>query len=111
MAQVLEGDRSSGDAQCLRSPRTNNPIPRRNRDRDLLRVGLFFEHEIREDVPGRRWIIRRLEDLARRDRRLGQSGHWSYDAGRHQAVLSVLKDERDELSAILAARQKGGSDA
>jgi hypothetical protein len=25
--------------------------------------------------------------------------------------LSVLKDERDELSAILAARQKGGSHA
>lgn len=111
MAQVLEGDRSSGDAQCLRSPRTNHAIPRPNRTSELVRIGLFFEHEIREDVPGRRWIIRRLEDLARRERRLGLDRHWSYCVARHQNVLNVLRDERDELSAILAARQKGGSDA
>lgn len=109
MAQVLEGDRSSGDAQCLRSPRTNNPIPRPHRKAELVRVGLFLEHEIGEDIPARRWIIRRLEDLARRERRLGLAKHWSYEVARHQNVLNVLRDERDELSAILIARQKGGS--
>lgn len=104
MAQVLEGDRICGDAQCLRSPRTNNPIPRPNRVRELVRVGLFLEHECGEDIHTRRGIIRRLENLARRERRLGLDGHWSYDVGRHQNVLNVLRDERDELSGILRAQ-------
>jgi hypothetical protein len=46
-----------------------------------------------------RLIVRRLADALRRERRLGQAGHWTYDLNRHMALAQAWKAESQALRA------------
>ena len=54
---------------------------------------------------GTRRIVARLLKKARKMRRAGEAGHWSYDCNDHQAVITAWMAEREHLEAMKAARQ------
>ena len=71
------------------------------RERHLPRL-LRITPEALADVSreGRRTVVGCLLRLARGSADAGASGHWSYDANRHIALLGALQAERAGLAAL-----------
>ena len=61
-----------------------------DRARDLPRLLPLLPGEI-DDCAG---VIDRLDKALKRERALGQRGHWAYDLSRHFALKAALTAER-----------------
>lgn len=64
------------------------------RARDLPRLLALLPHEIGSDSL----VWSRLESALKRERNLGQAGHWAYDLGRHFALRVAYEAERARAS-------------
>jgi hypothetical protein len=65
-----------------------------DRDRDLPRLLPLMVGELDvAAVSGQAALIERLRDALRKERMRGRHGHWSYDVGRHAALLQAYRCE------------------
>jgi hypothetical protein len=68
-----------------------------DRARHLRRFASVWPGEGADDSPQSRRALRlRLARALRRERSLGQAGHWSYDLNRHIALLQAFRAETQE---------------
>jgi hypothetical protein len=74
--------------------------------RDLARLLPLWPHEIADaSLAGQRRICRLLMKALRHERQRGVAGHWTYDVGRHAALVRALRPELARLARI-SARSK-----
>lgn len=79
--------------------------PATQRLRELQRLLPLWPAEIGDVSPaGRKRLIATLERALRAERRRGLSGHWSYDLGRHAALLRAWRREIAELASSVHAK-------
>lgn len=76
-------------------PRTNGY----DRTRDLPRLVALWPHEIADiTLEGHERLVKVLRRALRIERRLGLAGHFSYDLGRHRALLAATRLEEQALA-------------
>jgi hypothetical protein len=68
------------------------------RRRAIARLLPLWPHEVEDrSEAGCRRLLARLARALRAERRRGLAGHWTYDLGRHAALLRLY---REELAAL-----------
>lgn len=68
--------------------------PRYERGRDLpALIPMLGSDPYADTSPARRRVLALLRRALHRERCLGRAGHWSYDLGRHAALLSAYRTE------------------
>jgi hypothetical protein len=76
--------------------------------RDLPRLLRLWPHQLSVlSIDDHARIIERLRSALRRERQMGLARRWSYDLGRHAALLRALKAESGCYSARLEQAQSG----
>jgi hypothetical protein len=80
-----------------------------DRHRDLPRLLRMWPGEVVAlGEADRAALVERLRQMLRNERRRGLTRHWSYDLGRHAALLRAYKAEAEALKA--AQKQKAPRD-
>lgn len=74
-----------------------------DRLRDLPRLIALWPHELADtSLAGQQRLVMVLRRALRIERRLGLAGHFSYDLGRHRALLAATRQEEQALERRLA---------
>jgi hypothetical protein len=72
-----------------------------DRERDLPRLVMIWPEELRDtSVAGRQRIVALINRALRYERRRGLAKSWSYDLGRHRALVLAARAERDALLRV-----------
>ena len=78
---------------------------RYQRERDLPTLLPLVESEYTAGTLAQHAaLVGRLRRALRRERCNGLAGHWTYDLGRHAALLAAYRSERDAMLRRQAAR-------
>lgn len=92
----------------VRRPRHGRPAAY-DRARDLPRLVALWPHELADtSLAGHEKLVKVLRRALRIERRLGLSGHFSYDLGRHRALLAATRQEEQALAERRAAAARSG---
>lgn len=79
-----------------------------DRQRDLPGLlPLYFEELEISSQEAHQCLVRRLKSALRVERTRGKQGHWSYDVGRHTALLKAYKIEKILLKSRKAKYHSG----
>lgn len=71
---------------------------------DLPRLIAAWPDEIADfSEAGSQHLIARIRRALRAERKRGKAGHWSYDLGRHLALLQAYKSETAALADVQGA--------
>lgn len=68
-----------------------------DRVRDLPNLMAVFPGELEDTIPARRKLLVAIKRALKIERRLGLTGHYSYDLPRHRALLAASKEEEAYL--------------
>lgn len=69
-----------------------------DRERDLPRLVMIWPAELHDtSVAGRLHVVALINRALRNERRRGLAGSWSYDLGRHRALVIAARAEREAL--------------
>lgn len=70
-----------------------------DRSRDLPRLVALWPRELADTtLEGHERLVKVLWRALRIERRLGLAGHFSYDLGRHRALLAATRHEEQALA-------------
>lgn len=91
---------------------SQHPRPRAEayeRTRDLPRLVALWPQELADtSLAGHERLVKVLRRALRIERRLGLAGHFSYDLGRHRALLAATRHEEQALAQRRAEAAGGG---
>lgn len=98
MAMIDRGIRDR--ARLLRTSTNDAAEPRGAYDRetDLPRLLPLFADDLRDGADRQARLLALLRRALRAERTRGRAGHWTYDVGRHAALLRALRCEEGRAS-------------
>jgi hypothetical protein len=109
---ALVGRADSPDALDSITPMIAAGVPHYRRERDLRHTGLIlFQSEIEDfSAEGIGYVVSRIEERLRAERRAALAGHWAYSVNRHTALHIAHEAElkalaRAECNARLLAAE------
>ena len=82
--------------------RAKDQATRYQRLRDLPRILKLWPDEVRQlSEVDQCWLVDRLAQVLRAERRRGLTRHWCYDLSRHAALLRAYRAEKEVLTGML----------